>query len=176
MWGIGPRLGGVFLGGPLSVIAGGEGTLDLDRNTRLGATAALAMGKQHFGVEVLARAEHVWPMGRWGLTAGGGLGLGEHWYREDAHGRRRVVTLPLRLDVGVSARRGPRQWQMRLYTQYDPVMRQAVNGLTSTRQIPGPKVLLAAGIEMSVLFGDFTPPRKPKGMEDGPLPVDDPRP
>jgi len=204
MWGVGPRIGTHFLPArypvklPRDVAAdletctaqenpcgidkiwhdfmfGAETFYYLNRHGRMGALLGVDLGPRYseiHGILVYNYAAHTGPLD---LLAGGGVGAGYSWFSGTGNEKLKVATFPFRLETAAMIRDNTRAYQLKLFTQYNlPSSQKYITG-SEVNEKPGVGVYLTAGIELSVLFGDFTPPdqedRKRRGKKD--VPVDD---
>jgi hypothetical protein len=62
---------------------------------------------------------------------------------------------------------------MRAFLQYDATVAHAEVVSSYGKAALGPLHRFTGGVEVTVLFGDFTPPRKPRKLDGQPLQVDD---
>jgi hypothetical protein len=164
MWGVGPKGGVRFGAGPVVGQVGGEGVVYLNRTLRIGGGAIFGLGSDEVQVTALARVETVAAIGIAAFTLGGGLGVGRLWGPAVEGPPLAVTVVPVRLNAGLLVHEGAREWHLRGY----------VAGrlpLPTSRSPAFQRVV--AGLEIAILFGDFTPPRKPSSLDGVPLQVDD---
>lgn len=181
MWGVGPRLGTMVIPGryPLrlpgdladdSTIArvrhdltvGAEGTYYINSFTRMLLDAGLGFGSGFFDAHFLVKWNYVTQTGAMDFLAGAGVGFGTATWRGDEPEKLNVPYYPLRAEASALIRDDTRGYQGTIYGQYAIPANHFYTTPGGDEGDVGIGVYLTVGIEIAVLFGDFTPPR-PRG-------------
>ena len=173
MGGYGPRLGVHVAPDVMPLRIGGEGSLYWNRHLRSGFMVDLGLDARRVNATALVVTEYVGPIGSVAFTAGGGLGYGHDWYWDGRGARRSVHGLPIRITGGFLVRDGPREVHLRLVGEWRAPVSEQLRGELSVTPELGRGRALGLFVEVAVLFGDFTPRRKPSMFDGQPLPVDD---
>ena len=174
MGGFGPRVGVELAPSVTPVRVGGEASLYWNRNLRSSALFDLGFAERRVNITTILITEYLGPIGPTAFSVGGGLGYGHDWYWDGAGARRRMHSLPFRVSTGFLVKDGPREAHLRLVGEWRAPVAQTLRGSTSVTPDLGRGTTLSFGMELVVLFGDFTPRRKPSRFDGKPLPVDDP--
>lgn len=193
MWGVGPRVGTMFVPGrfPLKFpkqiqdsqtttlsrvrwdIEGGvEAAYYLSPFTRMGLIGGIGYGQRYLDGHVMLLYDYVVSSGAMDFMFGAGAGFGTVRYRgTDVNEVLRMPYYPFRADTKALIRDKTRGYEGTLYFQYDLPSRyyyQDTNGVS--QKVTG-GLALTVGLELSVLFGDFTPPH-PRMPTPPPPPAD----
>lgn len=183
MWGVGPKLGTTFLPGraPLlfpqevrdeagisktgaDVLFGVNALYYASSTTRLGLDLGADVGGNMFGLHGLLEYDYVAQQQALDFTFGGEAGVATTAWNGDATSRLVVNSFPLRAKIGLIARDNSRAYGGAIFGQFDIPSRQIYTQRDGTK-LDGhlkPGLYFSAGFEISVLFGDFTPPRPHK--------------
>ena len=157
----------------LDVNMGGDFVFYFDKQYRLGALTGITLGKQFFDINLLPKFDYVLLEDQIDVFVGGGLGFGFMKFagNEGAESLR-VPYYPVRAHVGAIARSDTIGYQLTVYAQSNVPGNQVYttpDGVEHTN-IGTPLAFtsyLAAGLEFSLLIGDFKPPKKKKGGKKG---------
>lgn len=186
MWGVGPRLGTNILPGQQpfvfpsvvrdetaiskvknDVTFGAEALYYVNGRSRAGMLAGLGVGDHgYFNAHFMVNYDIVLQQGAMDFLAGGAAGVGSTTYKGVDEERLVVPNYPIRGQLTGLLRDGTRGYQGRLYGQWEIPGRASLtraDGTTadlSAGQRLG-ALYLTFGVELSVMFGDFEPP-KPK--------------
>ena len=192
MWGVGPKIGTTFLPGryPLKFpgmveddlidvggeqvpsiqkvggdfIAGLNATYYASSSTRLGVDAGFDLGASYFGANFMLEYNWVKQSSALDFLLGAEAGAGTMSFNGTDPAKLRVNTFPVRAETGLVIRDNSRAYQGSIYTQFDIPSRQVFTNSANdvTDGGVGIGLYLSAGVELTVMIGDFTPPR-PKG-------------
>ena len=163
------------------IIIGVEGVYYMDRHHRIGFTGsatpgiALGSGSRFSDWSMILTYDYAIQGRALDVLFGGGLGAGtQGWSGPDGQ-KLRVNHFPVRAEISGLARDNSRGYQITMFTQVNlPSRTVYTNSAGETPDING-GFYATAGIELAVLFGDFTPPSsEPSPVQRGPPPVDDP--
>lgn len=189
MWGIGPRLGTNFLPGaypsafparvadartiadpeePLinkvrtDVTFGFEGHYYIDGGSRLGLNGGFGVGKQFFDAHVIAKYDRVIQSAAVDFLVGGGAGFGTQRWGGEGEASLRVPYFPLRGEVAGMVRSDWMAFQLTTYLQYNLQSNHYfLDELGDEVAVKG-GFYPTVGLEFSVLFGDYEPPKPRK--------------
>lgn len=192
MWGVGPKIGTTVLpgafpsafpsaveedenGDPLLSKARFDGlfgvttTYYANAQNRLGLDLDVDLAKHFDREQLVIRYDYVVPGEAIDFIMGGGIGAGTMRFvgeePEDAaltRPRLRVNTFPARAEIGALVRDGMRGYQVLAFGQFDIPSRSNYLATDGTDSNIGLGLYLSLGIEISVQFGDFDPPRRRK--------------
>jgi len=193
MWGVGPRAGTMFVPGrfPLKFpkaiqdsttttlsrvrfdIEGGvEAVYYLSPFTRVGLIGGIGYGQRYLDGHVLLNYDYVVSSGAMDFMFGAGAGFGTaRFLGTDANEVLRMPYYPFRVDTKALIRDKTRGYQGTLYFQYDLPSNYYYADVDGVSQDVKGGLALTLGIELSVLFGDFTPPH-PRMPAPPPPPAD----
>lgn len=188
MWGVGPQLGTVVLPGHLpvawpsvverngdligvrdDVALGAEAVYYVDGHTRTLAMANFGVGKDYLDYHLILKYNYVTQTGAMDFLAGGGIGVGAARWKGEGESMLKSPYYPLRAEGSALIRDNTRAYQLTLYGQYNiPAQQRYWNddGVEISSVKGG--IYGIFGVELAVLFGDFTPPknmRKATGAE-----------
>ena len=152
---------------------GGEASFYWNRNVRSSWMVDMGLGDRRVSIASGLVAEYVGPIGPAAFTAGGGIGYGHEWFWDGVGGRRAVHSIPMRASGGFLVRDGPREAHLRLIGEWRPPVVERLRGATAVTPALGRSTAFSLSVDVTVLFGDFTPRRKPSMFDGKPLPVDD---
>jgi hypothetical protein len=180
MWGVGPRVGTMFVPGrfPLKFpkdiqdsttttlsrvrfdIEGGvEAVYYLSPFTRMSLIGGIGYGQRYLDGHVLVLYDYVVSSGAMDFMFGAGVGFGSARFRgTDLNEVLKMPYYPFRADVKALIRDKTRGYQGTLYFQYDLPSRFYYTNTDGLSQDVKGGLALTLGLELSVLFGDFTPP------------------
>ncbi len=183
MWGVGPKIGTTFLPGRYPIkfpgvvgddaaidkvggdfIAGLNATYYASSATRLGVDAGFDLGSGFFGANVMLEYNWVKQSSALDFLLGVEAGAGTMVFNGVDPAKLRVNTFPIRGETGLVVRDNSRAYQGSLYAQFDIPSRQIYTPPVGDVIDGGVGIglYLSAGVELTLMFGDFTPPR-PKG-------------
>ncbi len=179
MWGVGPRIGSFVIPGRFpgawpgrvadddalekvggDVILGAEGDYWANPTNRFGALAGLDLGADYLNAHLLLKYDRIVPFEDLDGFVGGGAGVSTHRWSSDTEASLKVPAYPLRGEAGVLLRRGSTAWQVLIHAQYDIPGASTYVDAEGEEEDVGWGLYLQMGAELSVLFGDFTPPRR----------------
>jgi hypothetical protein len=179
MWGVGPKIGTMVLPGQFpvffpdeveadggldkvggDVITGANAYYYANANSRLGVTGGLNLGKGYFGAEALLGYDYVSSAQALDFILGGGIGAGTMTFRGD--GSLTVPYYPVRANAGALIRDGMRGYEAKIFGQFDIPARHIFENAAGAEAEASGGLYATLGLEVSVLFGDFEPPRKSK--------------
>lgn len=182
MWGVGPALstvvypvsfpgslptatpaGFTFEGARLDVAVAARGLLYLDADSRLGGRVGFG-GGGGWGVRWIgADYERILTSdGRFHFLAGLGTGLGASTFTDETEDQLRATWALARLNLGAIYRNRTQAYELDLFAQYQLPLEHRylpADGAEETLAGRGSRYG-AVGLELSLYFGDFTPPRK----------------
>lgn len=180
MWGVGPKVGTMVLPGtypikfPKAVVADGaiqkvgadlvtgvKAVYHASPSLRLGIDGTVNVGGGMLATDGILSVERVYSAQAMDFLLGGGVGVGSMKFEADA-AELSFPYYPLRGAASALIRDGSRGYQGSIYAQ--------VNVPSGTRFIDSQGAEVEAkggiygtlGVELSVLFGDFEPPRRAK--------------
>ncbi len=181
MWGVGPRLGTTFLPGrtPLKLprelqdpgdttlervrfdaITGAEATYFINSSHRIGILGGAIFGKRFIDGHIIALYDYVVGANTIDFLFGGGIGFGANQFKGPSNDERlRVLYYPFRARVGLMVRDKITAYQLTVFTQWDVPSSYHYRNLDSVEEQVRGGLAIAAGLELCVMFGDFTPPR-----------------
>jgi hypothetical protein len=184
MWGVGPKVGTTFLPGRTPVgfpkevnddaglnktgfdlIIGGNALYYASSTTRLGVDLGADVGGSMFGFHGLLEYNYVAQQQALDFIFGGEAGVATTMWNGDESSRLVLNSFPLRAKIGLMARDNSRAYGGSIFGQFDIPSRQIYTMKDGTKMDGGLSagLYLTAGLEISVLFGDFTPPRPHHG-------------
>jgi len=191
MWGVGPRIGTMFA--PLrypskfpevieenpdttlekfrfDIEWGVEAVYYLAPHHRVGFVGGLGHAKRFLDLDAIFGYDYALNTGAMDFLFGGGLGFGHHWFHgEDDDEVLKIPYYPIRLDASALLRDNSRGYQATLYAQYNLPAANRYTDTTGTEIDAKQGVNFTVGLELAVLFGDFTPPR-PRSNTPTPAP------
>ena len=172
MWGVGGHVSVDYSvpgwGGRL----GATGSAYVNRHVAVLMDADVAFRDSRVQVASRVGVEYNFPGTDLVATTGARLGIGRQWVYSSGRAVAAGNIVPVQCALGARWRMGTRQVGLRIFGEINLVTSQDLTKAQVTNIIgkhPNPYF----GVEVSTLFGDFTPPRKTKGVEKRPLPVDD---
>ncbi len=143
------------------LIIGVEGDYWADGSNRLGALAGLGLGSGYNDAHLIIKYDKMYSMDALDTFVGGGLGVGvTNWVGEN-NDRLRVPYYPFRGELGALVRQGGWAVQGLAFLHLNIPGRQVLtlaDGLEHESGF-GWAVYLQVGVEIQLLFGDFTKPR-----------------
>ena len=188
MWGIGPRVGTNVLPGsyPVAfppaiteesnastiervrtdVIAGLQATYYVTGRTRMGVVSGVGFGNAFFDAHVMVTYNYVSQTGAMDFLLGGGAGFGASRWTGDSPELLRVPYYPLRAEASALVRDNSRGYQGTLFFQYNLPANHFYTDPTGAEPDIGTGVYPTAGVELTIFFGDFTPPRPRRDSND----------
>ena len=154
------------------VMLGIEGLYWADKTNRLAASGGFGLGNNYKDAHLILKYAKVSNMDALDVFIGGGVGVGVgNWRGEDSE-RLRVPYYPLRLEVGALTRQKSWAVQGLFFLNVNVPGRQtltldqvAADGSTYEQEYEsgfGWSFYPQIGVELQLLFGDFTKPRKKK--------------
>lgn len=145
-------------------LLGGEGVYYLDETNRVGGLAGVALGDRFFDLHLIAKYDRVLVPGSIDILAGGGVGFGWMRFGGDVGEERLSLTYyPLRLHLLGQIRDGSRAYQLGVAGQFDVPARHSYVGQKGEEiEVSAPVNYLLLQLELTVMFGDFEPPKKKK--------------
>jgi hypothetical protein len=180
MWGIGPHLGTMVVPAqfpstfPPAVVddpgstanrIGGDLDLGVDaiyyanRTTRVGISGALDVAPNYNDIRILLRYNLVNSTDAMDILVGGAVGAGTMRFDWEGNQLLRVPYYPLRGEVSALIRDGVRAYQLTPYAQYNLPSNHFYTSVSGEEVDVGTGIYAMIGVEASILFGDFTPPR-----------------
>jgi hypothetical protein len=189
MWGIGPRLGTNFLPGAYpaafprvvadartmddpdeelipkvrtDVMFGFEGHYYIDGGSRLGLNGGFGAGRQFFDAHIIAKYDRVIQSAAVDFLVGGGAGFGTQRWRGAGESSLRVPYFPVRGEVAGMVRSDWTAFQLTTYLQYNIQGQHYFTDEMGEDVDVGGGFYPTVGLEFSVLFGDYEPPRPRK--------------
>ena len=146
------------------VIFGVDGVYYATKHTRLAATVGMDIGKRFTDGHFIARYNYVGSTGAIDFLFGGGLGFGLQGFRGEIKAEKlKISYYPLRVEGSALVRDNTRGYQATIFAQYNIPGSHAYFAQDGEQYKVGSGVYLFMGVELSVFFGDFTPPRPGKG-------------
>lgn len=179
MWGVGPRVGTMIIPGSYpgkfpryvrdngdlervrgDIFFGVDSVYYANGHSRVGAFAGLGLGKQYFDAHLQFEYNYVLSASALDFLFGGGVGFGTYRFSGEGDEQMVVPYYPLRVETSGLLRDNSRAYQLTVFGQV------AVPSNHFYRDFNGLEVddvgggfYATVGIEASVMFGDFTPPR-----------------
>lgn len=181
MWGVGPRVGTSFLPAKHPVkwpriveddasiekigfdfIGGVDAVYYINKHGRTGLTLGGGVGTRFTDLHALFKYSYLTQTGAMDFLFGGGAGFGSQTMRGEDLAQLRVGYFPLRLEGSALVRDGSRGYQATLFGQMNiPSNHFYTNAAGEDVDVRGTPVnYVSAGIEITVFFGDFTPPKR----------------
>ncbi|MBN1336080.1 MAG: hypothetical protein JXB39_08980 [Deltaproteobacteria bacterium] len=179
MWGIGPRLGTNVIPGryPVAwpskvkdqdtlekvggdVLFGAEGDYWANEANRVGALLGLDLGADYASYHFLLKYDRIIPFDALEWYLGAGAGVSTHRWSSQTEAELKVPAYPLRGQTGVLIRQGSVAYQVQLHAQYDVPGHATYLDAEGVEVDVGWGLYFQIGAELSVLFGDFVPPKK----------------
>jgi hypothetical protein len=143
---------------------GGKGVYYVEKHHRLGfdggAMVGIAMGPGRRATtwDLLLTYEYAIEGRALDILFGGGVGAGTTGFRGEDDQRLRMNTFPMRAQIAGQARDNTRAYEVSLFLQYNlPSSTTYTNMAGEQPRVTG-GFWLTSGIQLSVMFGDFTPP------------------
>lgn len=149
------------------IVLGLEGLYWADATNRLGAIGGFGLGSGYHDANLLLKYDRMSDLDALDLFVGGGLGVGVASWTGEEDERLRVPYYPLRGEVGALFRQGGFAIQGLIFLNLNIPGRQTLTLSDGSAYESGfgwafyPQV----GVELSVLFGDFTKPHKGRGKK-----------
>ncbi len=189
MWGVGPRLGTTFLPGaypalfpravreatvagdpeqPLiekvrtDVIFGFESQYYINGGSRIGAVGGFGLGKRYFDAHIIGKYDLVIQSAAVDFLIGGGAGFGTQRWRGAGESKLRVPYFPLRVEGAGMIRSDWVAYQLTIYGQYNLQSNHFFFDENGEEVEARGGFYPVMGLEFSVLFGDYTPPKPRK--------------
>lgn len=180
MWGVGPKVGTMALPGqfPMAfppavkdegelakvrgdVILGVDAVYYANSSTRLGASGAFDVGKGFYDMSAMIEYNWVTQSDALDFILGAGAGAGTmKWTTGQAS--LRVPYYPLRGEIGALIRDQSRGYQGTVFAQYNLPSNHFYTDALGAEVEVGRGIYFTVGVEVAVMFGDFTPPRPKK--------------
>lgn len=181
MWGVGPRIGTMFA--PLrypskfpkviedstettleqfkfDVEYGVQAVYYLGKDHRMGFLGGLGTARRFWDIHAIVEYDYALHTGAMDFLFGGGLGFGHHWFRgTDEDERLRIPYYPFRVDTSALLRDNSRGYQATLYAQYNLPADNIYTNPSGASVEAKQGINFGVGLELALLFGDFTPPR-----------------
>ncbi|MBN2800246.1 MAG: hypothetical protein JXX28_13990 [Deltaproteobacteria bacterium] len=187
MWGVGPQIGTIVIPGhypirfpktvdrndTLSEVRddlslGGEAVYYVDGHTRTLAMANMGFGRGYLDYHLILKYNYVTQTGAMDFLAGGGLGVGQARWRGDGDSVLKSPYYPARVEGSALIRDNTRAYQLTFYGQYNlPAQQRFWNADGVEVNDIGGGVYALFGTELTVLFGDFTPPKNMRKATGG---------
>ncbi len=181
MWGLGPKVGTVVLPGrmPISfpkkvkeddylekvggdISVGVNGVYYANSRSRLGATAGFDLGKRFYDANFVLLYNVAVSADAVDFLFGGGVGAGYMRWGGAGESRLGVSYFPFRAETSVLVRDQWRGYQLTAFFNLDiPSSQRYLNEGGLDTEVSW-MVYPTFGLELSVMFGDFTPPRPRK--------------
>lgn len=152
---------------------GGDFVFYLNRDIRVGAMGYAAFGKRYFDIAVMPKVDKILLEDQIDVYAGGGIGFGfQRWGGATGAEKLKMPYFPVRVNVGALARTPSAAFQLGIYGQSSvPGNQTYVSAQGDTYESVGSPLALfsylSAGLEFTVYFGDFEPPKKKKKKKKG---------
>jgi hypothetical protein len=181
MWGIGPRVGTNAIPGryPLrfpkeirdpasgstlervrtDVFFGVDSVYYANGHSRVGAFAGMGLGAQYLDAHLQLEYDYVITAGALDFLVGGGLGFGTTTFRGESFERLTVPYYPLRVESSLLIRDEGRGYQLTAFGQYNLPSNHFYQDLNGFDVDVRGGTYVTLGVELSVMFGDFSPPR-----------------
>jgi hypothetical protein len=186
MWGVGPKLGTNMIPGRFpatfnttlkndgfiepvgfDILVGADAYYYTSSRFRMGLTASGDFGGHYWDLDMMAKAHVIVPSGDVDLLLGGALGAGYLQFggtnAEDQPVRYAVPYYPVRAEAGVLIHDTSRAYGLTIFAEYKlPSSQRYVigdNPAQTGSDLSGFGFWGTLGLEVSVLFGDFEPPR-----------------
>jgi hypothetical protein len=180
MWGVGPRIGttaipgrypwrfpeyvrenGALLRVRTDLLFGVDAVYYASGKSRAGVFGGFGLGRSYFDVHLQFEYDYVVSAGAMDFLVGGGLGFGSMTFQGDAAGSERLVVpyYPVRVESSAQIRDNSRAYQLTLWSQYSIPSNHFYRDYNGFDQDVSGGFYLGVGLELSVMFGDFTPPR-----------------
>ncbi|MBW2254600.1 MAG: hypothetical protein JRI25_08390 [Deltaproteobacteria bacterium] len=177
MWGIGPRVGTMVIPGryPLKlpeavdgssiekvrhdVSIGVQAAYYLHSFQRMLLDASLGFGKGYLDAQVMVKWNYVMQTGAMDFLLGGGTGFGSYRFKGDDPERLVIPYYPLRAETSALIRDNTRGYQGTIYAQFAIPANHYYTNADGDEEDAKAGVNFTVGVELAVLFGDFTPPR-----------------
>jgi len=141
---------------------GFEAQYYVDGGSRIGLIGGFNVGRRFFDANVIAKYDVVIQSASVDFLFGGGAGFGTQRWTGEGQGNLRVPYFPLRVEVAGMVRAGWTAFQLTPYFQYNVQSNVFyTNDIGEEVDVKG-GFYPAMGIEFSVLFGDYEPPRPRK--------------
>ncbi|MCB9669079.1 MAG: hypothetical protein H6736_21065 [Alphaproteobacteria bacterium] len=192
MWGVGPRLGTNFLPGAYpaafptivadarqaaapdapvidkvrtDVVFGFESQYYINGGSRIGAIGGFGVGKQYFDAHIIGKYDVVIQSAAVDFLVGGGAGFGTQRWKGSEQASLRVPYFPLRAEAAGMIRSDWMAYQLTVYGQYNLQGHHYYFDETGTEVPVRGGFYPTMGLELSVMFGDYEPPRPRKKGE-----------
>ena len=180
MWGVGPKVGTMILPGtypiklPKAVVddgaiqkVGGDLVTGLKAvyhaspSLRLGLDGTVDIGNGFLATDGILTVERAYSAQAMDFLVGGGVGVGSMKFEADA-AELSFPYYPIRGSASALIRDGSRGYQGTIFAQVDvPSGTKFIDSHGANVEASG-GIYGALGVEVSVLFGDFEPPRRAK--------------
>jgi hypothetical protein len=146
-------------------IAGFNATYYASSSTRLGIDAGFDLGQSFFGANFMLEYNWVKQSSALDFLLGAEAGAGTMVFNGIDPAKLRVNTFPVRAESGLVIRDNSRAYQGSLYYQFDIPSRQIFTPSVGDTLDGGVGIglYMSLGIEVTLMFGDFTPPRPKNG-------------
>ena len=145
----------------------------LNKDIRIGAMGYGAFGKRYFDIAIMPKVDKILLEDQIDVYAGGGIGFGfQRWSGATGAEKLKIPYFPVRVHVGALARVPTAAFQLGIYGQSSIPGNQTYVTTDGTvhESVGSPLALfsyLSAGLEFTVYFGDFKPPKKKKKGKKG---------
>lgn len=162
-WGFPPAVGDA---GTISRVRGDfllglDGMLYADENTRFGLAARFDFAKFYSDANFMLKYDYVSQQGGdIDLVTGLGLGYGSQKFKGYNEEVLKIPYFPARGEAGIMYRNGAGALQALLFAQYDLPANHHYTDWNGSSVDVGTGFYLLVGFEASILYGDFTPPKK----------------
>lgn len=188
MWGVGPRIGTTVLPGRYPVgfppavaddgavskirddlIVGLDAAYYANRNTRLAVAGGADLGAGFYDLSLLGKYNWVADSDALDFLFGVGAGFGTMRWNGEDDAQFGVNYFPIRGEAAAMIRDKSRAYQGTIFAQADIPSSQTYLDRTGTEVDVGTGLYLRVGLELTLMFGDFTPPKpkKKKGKKGG---------
>ncbi len=141
---------------------GFEAQYYVNGGSRIGLLGGFDLGRRYFDAHLIAKYNVVLQSASVDFLFGGGAGFGTQTWTGEGEGRLRVPYFPLRVEAAGMIRAGWMAFQLTPYFQYNLQSNHFYTNDIGEEVDVGGGFYPTAGIELSVLFGDYEPPRPRK--------------
>ena len=169
MWGVGASAGYALSTNPNQVTLGFAAVAHHHRHLQYALEADVLFGIASVGVRSVASVEAFWPVHPMGISVGGATGVEVQFRKAQTGARQQMRGVPVHLRVGLHGSWDIYRTGVLVYG--GPTVPVRVSG--SRSETFGTTVPWSFGVVYRVLWGDFTPPRKPKYFDATRPQVDD---
>lgn len=144
------------------VLFGFEAQYYIDGGSRLGMVGGFDVGRRYFDAHVVAKYNRVIQSASVDFLFGGGAGFGTQRWKGEGEGSLRVPYFPLRAEVSGMVRADWLAFQLTPFFQYNLQANHFFKDDTGADVDVGGGFYATTGLEFSVMFGDYEPPKPRK--------------